>query len=287
MASELNFVIQYDFGSYRVNGKEMRIGQAAADIMRFDKETVSKLSHLYGDYDSADTRARAAGLMSEIEWLFCSAQNADAAQLRRITDEIICFRVYMRYFLTKCMEKGDNAKQFLAKFYSKLPELEKALKKENMLARTVLPKELRPEINFAVCDSGICETGTFFSLVELLLYDFMRALCMGVAPRICPSCGKYFLPDRSNRLYCEGTAADGRLCREVGAVRSYTERVRGDGLKKLCAAACGRINTRKCRGKLTAEEADELKEKCREMLARAENAGVSCETFEQELKELI
>ena len=287
MNNRVPFIIEYTEGSCTAGGVKGAVGFAAADVLRADKDTVSRLSRLYGEVESEDKRREAAELLSSIAWLGEAARSADARLMRSMIDEMICFRVYMRYFLTKCRQEGESGAQSLSLFEAKLPELESALRKENMIARTVMPKELSPKIRFAASEGAICEICEFSSLGELLIFDFMRALSLGTAPRICPSCGRYFLPERSNRLYCGGVADDGRLCREVGAGRAHSERVRNDSLGKICAAACGRINTRKCRGKLTAQEADALKKQCRELLSAAQQTGVSCETFEQQLRAIV
>ena len=69
------------------------------------------------------TRREAAELLSSIAWLGEAARSADARLMRSMIDEMICFRVYMRYFLTKCRQEGEGGAQSLSLFEAKLPEL--------------------------------------------------------------------------------------------------------------------------------------------------------------------
>ena len=277
------FIMERSGGMCRIGSTGGKYGFAAADILRMEKKTVSALSALYNSISETGGADRAKALVSDIGWLCCAFSEMTAEELRRAVDELICFRVYIRYFLTKCRDGVSSDADSLARFLEKLPELEKALKKDGMTARTVMPRDAGVKMSWFAENGEIKERCEFESLIGLLLFDFMQALKDGTAPKICPCCGRYFLPERSNRLYCDGKTEDGRLCRDVGALRAHTGRVNSDALHKACRAACGRIYTRKCRGKLTAEEADALAVKCRSLLKAAEAEQMPLEKFEEQL----
>lgn len=283
MNSKVTFVIEYTDGFAIAADKRGKPGFAATDILAMDKELVTRLSKLYS---ARNAEGKICDAMSELGWLGAFAKKCDGEELHRMIDEIICFRVYMRHFLTKCRSDDRSDAQALELFLEKLPSITEALRKEDMLERTVLPGIISPKVEFDIIGGEIGLRYIFPSLIQLLLFDMMKSLSLGYAPRVCPSCGRYFMPGRRNRLYCDGKTVDGKYCRDVGAVRAHSERVNADSLKSACRAACSRIYTRKCRGKLSASKASKLRLKCRELLEKAEREQVSCETLEEWLREV-
>lgn len=41
--------------------------------------------------------------------------------------------------------------------------------------------------------------------------------------KTCQHCGRYFVPNKSNEIYCDRVYEDGRTCRELGALKTYKE----------------------------------------------------------------
>lgn len=41
--------------------------------------------------------------------------------------------------------------------------------------------------------------------------------------KTCQHCGRYFIPNKSNEIYCDRVYEDGRTCRELGALKTYKE----------------------------------------------------------------
>lgn len=277
------FWMIYHQGKAHWDNKWHMAGELAVRALNCPRELVSELETLYRE----DNEARLVELLGDMDCITPITGSVEYGSAKELVDDLICFRVYIRYFLTRyCARQSDS--DALSNFLHNLDALSTQLRREDNLRRTVLSTEIKTEMGYRVVGGEVCECISFGSLREVLIYDVMRALEYGLPPRCCPSCGRYFVPERSNVVYCDGIApqegdAEPKTCREVGARRTFEKRSSASEEIKVYSAACGRIYTRKSRGKLSQEEAAKLLEQCAKLRDRALAGEMSAVELEDEL----
>jgi len=115
----------------------------------------------------------------------------------------------------------------------------------------------------------------YVSFVGMLRSDLFEGLCVGHAPRKCPTCGTWFLTtDARPTKYCGGLAPGdkhGRTCRQVGNLRGREQRERADDhpLKKIYERRTNTIIQKVRRGTLDKPTADVMKRLAKNKLERA------------------
>ena len=241
------------------------IGVSALNIPR---ETIAELEVYYKAGDSESMLRTLRGL--ECVRLTASLTVGEASGA---VDDIVCFRVYIRYFLAKYFVDGRSDADALHAFLGDLDGLVRQLRREENPRRTVMPVCCASEACFGTDGGEVCERIVFPTLGELLIYDVKRAVEWERAPRSCPACGRYFVPERRNTHYC------GAICRETGVRRAYADRTAQSEARKLFARACGRVYTRKNRGRITSEEAAAAIARCVELRDRAIDGELTAEAL--------
>ncbi|MBE6753834.1 MAG: hypothetical protein E7559_05740 [Ruminococcaceae bacterium] len=281
--------LAYSKGEMLLEGQWLPAGQMAAAALNCPREIISELENLYRSDDTAMLARR----LRTLDCIRPVTGDISEEMSKDVLDDIVCFRVYIRYFLTRFCAKQDEA-EALDSFLHSFDALSAQLRSEENLRRTVLPTELHPEMGYRTMDGRVCECFVFDSIGQLLLHDVMRALENGMPPRCCPSCGKYFVPEKSNVVYCSGIAPDGELdeegkpktCRSVGARKTYEKRSGGSDIMKAYSAACGRIYTRKSRGTIIPQMAKRLLTRCAELRDQAIAGKMTAAELEEELFQL-
>ena len=281
-----DFSLIYHNNEVYFDGGFKPAGTIACMALGLKKETVIMLEELYREQKrTGDCHKLREGLYA-LPCVTCAADllPEDCAN---IFDELICFRVYMRHFLQKYISQGNYA-SIWTEYLEDLDRIAAQLKSVDNLTRTVLHPDFE-EVSISFREKGgeLCECVNA-GIGSLLLYDLLRALESGHAPKKCPCCGSWFMPSKGNEVYCSGTApgSGGKACRELGASRSFTRRTAESKPMQLCRSACGRIYNRKSRGKLDEQEAAGLTALCRELRDKAINGEISIDELESQLAEI-
>lgn len=256
------FIVTTSAGELVLAGRREPFGTLAAQALNLPKSTVQTLESLCRRKDDAEAAERFRREITAIEFISATAAQLPLGDRAGLVDDIVCFRIYVRRFLTQTLNVS-GAEDYRA-FRTELESLRAQLRREDNLRRTVLSTELSPEVDFVVENGRLCERTTFSSIRELLLFDLLRAMEHSRTPRACRCCGGYFVPSRSGEVYCTGLAPEGngKTCREVGARRKFAEKLSGNDILRLYRAACGRVYTRKSRGGISAEDAADMIHQC-------------------------
>ncbi len=283
------FVLCYEqYSGKRGGRKTTTAGRQAALALNIPRERISQLSAM------TDDGLLAAELQSMIEdgtLMLYKAPKLSPTLSRAVLDDIVCFRVYFRHFLSRYMDGEDGAAAY-ERFCEKLPHIEEQLgRQENRRSpserrRTVLPKNITASVGFVTEGGQMKQLMGFSTMGQLLLCDMLSALQQGIIIKQCPCCGRYFIPERRGSTYCDGVAAgESKPCSEIGSRKSF-ERRHDDPIYKLFAKRCGWIYTCKSRGRLTGEQAAELIERCRALREQAKGGVLTVEQLEAELNKL-
>ena len=282
-----DFSIAYNCGKAYVGGRFVPAGTVACMALNLDKEEISQLDRLYREQkQTGDCRM----LREELYSLDCIASVTDLLpdDCASVLDELICFRVYIRHFLTKYHPEEGCTAAWDA-FLDDLDGIASQLQRIDNLTRTVLHPDFS-ELSVEFCEKGgvMCET-ILATPGRILLFDLMQSMENDRPPKRCPCCGRWFVPSRANEVYCGSIApdSDGRTCRELGASRAFSQRAAGNRPVQLCRSACSRIYTRKSRGKLTPDEAAALTAKCRDLRDMVLGGSMSAEEMEAKINELL
>ena len=136
----------------------------------------------------------------------------------------------------------------------------------------------------------IAEKTQFYDLVSFLYADFYRGLMQGNAPRRCHNCGKYFLLTAGyNTCYCNNIAPGEKMrtCRKVGAHnKEAKEKASATPAQREYRKAYNRLKTRKNRGKITAEEWNNLVAQAQDLKEQADQGKLSDEELKEKLAAL-
>ena len=277
------FIAIYSAGELVLAGRHEPAGSLAAQALNLSKATVASLENLCRRREDADCAAQFRQAIAALEPVSATAESLPLRDGAGLVDDIICFRVYVRRFLSLPLT-GSGAEDYAA-FCSELENLRTQLRREDNLRRTVLSTEINPRVDFTVENGHLCERVSFSSMRELLLFDLLRAMERSRTPRACRCCGVYFVPARSGEVYCTGLAPDGngKTCREVGARRKFAEKLSSNEILRLYRAACGRVYTRKSRGSITADAAAEMIHLCTTLRDQALAGELSIEDLGEEL----
>ena len=283
MRQFIGYSMIYSDAQAYCDGAWMPAGALSCSALNISKEEIAALEEA--------ARADVPTLCEKLAGLECVSMCTDVlpeAQAAGVLDDLICFRVYIRHFLNKYIACAEDTYAAYSRFLSNLDALTAQLRRSDALRRTVLPREFSPKISVICVDGRICERYVFPTLCQLLVYDQLRALRYDKAAKKCGNCGRFFTPDRKNAGYCELPSPDDptHTCREVGAHKVFVSRHEGSQAYKLCAAACGRIYTRKSRGSLSADDAAALLTRCMALRDKAAAGEITIEQLGAQLSEL-
>ncbi|MDR0571124.1 MAG: DUF6076 domain-containing protein [Clostridiales Family XIII bacterium] len=77
----------------------------------------------------------------------------------------------------------------------------------------------------------VFEKMAFKSLGDFIFVEVFKSVMRGSAPKKCKNCGRYFLLEKGYYYeFCEGAAPDedGKTCRDVGATKSFRDKVKNN-----------------------------------------------------------
>lgn len=99
------------------------------------------------------------------------------------------------------------------------------------------------------------------SYLELLQYDYFKALQSEHTIRICNNCKRAFLQTtKHHTIYCDNIAPEytDKTCREVGALNKQKEKIENSPIHQLYKRCYKKLNQRYNRGTITLDEFNEL-----------------------------
>lgn len=105
------------------------------------------------------------------------------------------------------------------------------------------------------------ETLKFKSFLELLQYDYFKALQGEHTVRICNNCKRAFLQTtKHHTIYCDNIAPGytDKTCREVGALNKQKEKVNNSPIHQLYKRCYKKLNQRYNRGTINLDEFNKL-----------------------------
>jgi hypothetical protein len=101
----------------------------------------------------------------------------------------------------------------------------------------------------------IFEKMNFTRLADFIYTDFFKALMRENIPKQCKLCGRYFLQERGVIYeYCDNAQTDGKICREIGALASFREKVKSNEVWKIHQRAYKKYYARVLKGKMSKAE---------------------------------
>lgn len=269
-----SYWIAYHLNRAYWGGEWRQAGELAASALNCPRETVSELERLYRDREIDTLSAK----LMELDFISATTGDISAEAAVEAVDDLVCFRVYIRHFLSRyCSRQGES--DALNAFLHSLDGLAAQLRSEENPRRTVLSTEMTPEMGCRPVGGQVCECLAFGSLRELLLFDVMRALEAGLAPRTCENCGRYFAPPRPGVVRCGGNAEE---CRDAGAEKAPVDETSVE-IQRLYSTACGRLYTRKSRGTLSSADADRMLAQCAALRDRAAAGELDTAALDAEL----
>lgn len=164
---------------------------------------------------------------------------------------------------------------------------------ENEIIPTNVPED-RQLTNYNVVEHEgkytIQKSEDIFRIGTFLYMEFFEMLQFGNYIKKCKNCGKYFLVTSGHDVeYCDNTLeGETRPCSEIGAVRSYVQKVKGDPLLALYNRAYKTHYARRKKTtgakKMTADEFMNWCNDAKSKLGDAQSGKISLVDFSQWLK---
>lgn len=130
------------------------------------------------------------------------------------------------------------------------------------------------------------ETLKFKSYLELLQYDYFKALQGEHTVRICNNCKRAFLQTtKHHTIYCDDIAPGytDKTCREVGALNKQKEKIKNSPIHQLYKRCYKKLNQRYNRGMITLDEFNELVSEISNLRDNALLGGASIEELSVKL----
>lgn len=182
----------------------------------------------------------------------------------QIGDALISFYEHIypfsRNWITNQSEDYNHnyAKAFQDYFSKEIP-LQVAVN-QNTILPTVMFQHINMQSVFQPIkisdDIVFGETLTFNSYLELLQYDYFKALQNEHTTRVCHNCKKVFLQTtKHHTIYCDKIAPNyaDKTCRDIGALNKQKEKVINSPIHQLYKRCYKKLNQRYNRGTITSE----------------------------------
>lgn len=217
----------------------------------------------------------------------------------KIGDALISFFEHMhpfsKHWITELSEKynHDYAQAFQDYFYNEIPL------SISINANTILPtvmfqytqlESIYHPIKLPDTDKLVFgESLKIKSYLELLQYDYFRALQNEHTIRICSNCKRAFLnTTKHHTIYCDRLAPNenNKTCREVGALNKQKEKVQNSPIHQAYKKCYKKLNQRYNRGTITADEFNELITIIQPLRDDALNGDLSVEELVSKLKKI-
>ena len=103
----------------------------------------------------------------------------------------------------------------------------------------------------------VFEKMTFKNLIDFIFVEAFKSVMRGSAPKKCKNCGQYFLLEKGYYYeFCEGAAPgeDGKSCRDVGALKSFRDKVKNNPVWKAHQRAYRKYYARTLKKTMTKSE---------------------------------
>lgn len=235
--------------------------------------------------------------MNQVDSLEATIASVIASYIE-VCDALIAFyeQVYdfSKTWITKGSKKNghDYSLAYEDYFYGGYFEFN-ATKKRN----TILPRSLSqfldiktlfatteiPEYN----EPRFSEIILFNSYLDLLQYDYFRALQNEYTVRVCRNCKRAFLnTTKHHTIYCDQIAPDEttKTCRQVGASNSEKEKIANSPIHQLYKKCYKKLNQRYNRRTITQDEFNELVAKVSKLKEEALADKISVEILIENYK---
>jgi len=97
------------------------------------------------------------------------------------------------------------------------------------------------------------EKMNFIQLTDFIYTDFFKAIMKGSIPKQCKLCGRYFLQEKGVLYeYCDNpTLGDDKTCRQIGALTSFRDKVKGNDVWRIHQRAYKKYYARVLKGKMS------------------------------------
>jgi len=264
-----------------VGNKKLPIGQIAVEFLDISEEVCEELKKHASNSKNKDDFTEIVRQFPFFKRLNVNWNQVDwtVNKFERFTNDIWHFNIVIRRFLEHFIHnpnlRGEHnfavsilhCKELFhdimpsSAFNTGYTNPHKSLTEFNPIPNPENPNELI-----------IAERTIFNSIYDLLYMDFFKGLQHGHIPRCCKNCHHWFLLNQGyNTLYCEGIAPNGsgeQTCRQVGAKMTAKEKISASPVHSAYQTFYKKIDARKRRGKISADEynisiikALELKEK--------------------------
>ena len=129
---------------------------------------------------------------------------------------------------------------------------------------------------------------TFLQLILTSLYELILS---GRRWKKCANCNRYFVVNsRADTKYCDRIdAKTGKSCQQVGATRSYKQRIRGDEFQQIYDRAYKKYHARRKAGNMSADAFYRWSDKAKELrlLLKKGDIKMSAEEFKRALDNIL
>lgn len=151
---------------------------------------------------------------------------------------------------------------------------------KTLFATTEIPEYDKPRFS---------EIVLFNSYLDLLQYDYFRALQNEYTVRVCRNCKRAFLnTTKHHTIYCEQIAPNEttKTCRQVGALNSEKEKIANSPIHQLYLKCYKKISARYRRNTITQDEYNKLIMKANKLKDDALSGSLSVENLKSEFKKI-
>jgi hypothetical protein len=171
----------------------------------------------------------------------------------------------------KAIEKGSTQQRYCYYTLKINPDIESDLQVNLKLAPVLMPhvngkqidvKEWKENIRYASLEKSAefilntepkyVDTFYFYTLADVLYFEFMNVIKGNVVIRRCKNCNRYFVPSgRSDAKYCNELAPGSeKSCAEIGAIKQYEKRLKNNLIIKAYRKEYKKRYARVLNGKL-------------------------------------
>lgn len=166
-------------------------------------------------------------------WIYANIFRASNPPTLNVTDKVSLYqqpRFYSGVDRSQEIEKAQNLEEIFSPLYP-LGEID--------LERNGIPASLQEQLVSAVEFGGKITSSALYEIYEienlrqLLFLEVLRMIQSKEMIRKCKNCGKYFKIKNRKIVYCDRVIESGRMCSEVGAIRSYQKKMADDETLKL------------------------------------------------------
>lgn len=143
----------------------------------------------------------------------------------------------------------------------------------------------KAELLFDISDDiALYEVYTGSNLSSLLYIEFMKIVQNNVLVSVCENCGKYFVPKGNYDMkYCDRIQADNKSCQEIGAVKSFKNKLKENPIYGEYEKAYKRFYARKHKGQVTQEQFDAWMKKATKLKKEALDGRLSKSKFKEQI----